>query len=157
MCACTVFHLHQEDLLLPLSISDSCVFLTNICLQIIIHCFAFQVKTIQLLFSKSIAQDLPGGPVVKNLPAKAGDTGLIPGPGRFHTPWSNLAHAPQLLSLRSRTRELRSLSPRALQPVLPNERSCRSEKPVLLQLKNHWLTTIRESPCPAMKTRCSHK
>ena len=30
---------------------------------------------------------LPAGPVVKNLPADAGDTGSIPGPGRFHTPW----------------------------------------------------------------------
>ena len=55
MCACTVFHLHQEDLLLPLSISDSCVFLTNICLQIIIHCFAFQVnKQEQDRFTDSI-------------------------------------------------------------------------------------------------------
>jgi len=27
--------------------------------------------------------DFPGGPVVKNLPANAGDTGLIPDPGRF--------------------------------------------------------------------------
>jgi hypothetical protein len=25
----------------------------------------------------------------KNLPANAGDTVLIPGPGRFHMPWSN--------------------------------------------------------------------
>ena len=29
-------------------------------------------------------QGFPGGPVVKNLPASAGDTGLIPGPGRSH-------------------------------------------------------------------------
>ena len=29
--------------------------------------------------------DFPGSPVVKNPPAKAGDTGLIPGPGRSHT------------------------------------------------------------------------
>ena len=28
--------------------------------------------------------DFPGGPVVKNPPANAGDTGLIPGQGRFH-------------------------------------------------------------------------
>ena len=28
----------------------------------------------------------------------AGDTGSIPGPGRFHMPRSNEAHAPQLLS-----------------------------------------------------------
>ena len=30
--------------------------------------------------------DFPDGPVVKNLPADAGDIGLIPGPGRFHMP-----------------------------------------------------------------------
>ena len=34
-------------------------------------------------------EDFPGGAVVKNLPAKTGDTGLIPGPGRSHMPWSN--------------------------------------------------------------------
>ena len=31
----------------------------------------------------------PGGSVVKNPPASAGDTGSIPGLGRFHMPWSN--------------------------------------------------------------------
>ena len=33
--------------------------------------------------------DFSGGPVVKNLPANAGDMGLIPSPGRFHMPWGN--------------------------------------------------------------------
>ena len=33
--------------------------------------------------------NFPGGPVAKNLPANAGDTGLIPGLGRYHMPWSN--------------------------------------------------------------------
>ena len=37
--------------------------------------------------------DFPGGTVDENPPADAGDTGSIPGPGRFHKP-----HAPQLLS-----------------------------------------------------------
>ena len=32
-------------------------------------------------------QDFPDGPVVKNLPASAGDTGLIPGLGRSPMPW----------------------------------------------------------------------
>ena len=41
--------------------------------------------------------DFPGGPVVKNLSGNAGDTGSIPGPGRFHMPWTNKARAPQLL------------------------------------------------------------
>ena len=38
----------------------------------------------------------PGGSVVKNLPARAGDLGLNPDPGRPHMPQSNKAHAPQL-------------------------------------------------------------
>ena len=33
--------------------------------------------------------DFPGGTVVKNLPANAGDTGSSPGPGRSHIPRSN--------------------------------------------------------------------
>ena len=33
--------------------------------------------------------DFPGGPKVKNLPASAGVTGSIPGPGRFDMPQDN--------------------------------------------------------------------
>ena len=33
--------------------------------------------------------DFPGGAVVKNPPANAGDMGLSPGPGRSHMTWSN--------------------------------------------------------------------
>ena len=40
-------------------------------------------------YGKIYQRDFPGGAVVKNLPANAGDTGSIPGPGRFHMPWSN--------------------------------------------------------------------
>ena len=35
--------------------------------------------------------DFPGGAVGKNPPANTGDTGSIPGPGRFHTPPGNRA------------------------------------------------------------------
>ena len=45
--------------------------------------------------------DFPGGPVVKNLTANTGDTGSIPGPGRFHMPRGNEARAPHLLSPRA--------------------------------------------------------
>ena len=38
---------------------------------------------------KSDIRDFPRGPVVKNLPANAGDTGLIPGLGRSHMLLSN--------------------------------------------------------------------
>ena len=34
-------------------------------------------------------QGFPGGVVVENPPANAGDTGLSPGPGRSHMPLSN--------------------------------------------------------------------
>ena len=34
--------------------------------------------------SNQTAGDFHGGPVVKNLPAKAGDIGSIPGPGRSY-------------------------------------------------------------------------
>ena len=34
-------------------------------------------------------RDFPGGAVVKNPPANAGDTGSSPGPGRSHMPRSN--------------------------------------------------------------------
>ena len=33
--------------------------------------------------------DFPGGPVIRNLPANAGDIGLIPDPERSHMPQSN--------------------------------------------------------------------
>ena len=55
----------------------------------------------------------PGGAVVENLPANAGDTGSSPGPGRSHMPQSNEARVPQLLSLRSRAHEAQLLSPHA--------------------------------------------
>ena len=49
----------------------------------------------------------PGGPVVKNPPANAGDTGSSSARKIPH------AHAPQLLSLHSRAREPQLLRPRA--------------------------------------------
>ena len=62
------------------------------------------------------------------------DTGLTPGPGRPHVPRRSEAHAPQLLSLRSRAREARLPIPAPQpQPVpgaaLHNRRSRRDEPP----------------------------
>ena len=80
---------------------------------------------------KKHIQDFPGGTVVKNLPANAGDTGSSPGPGRSHTPRNNEAHAPQLLSLRSRGHKLQLLSPRATttEARIPRARAPQQEKP----------------------------
>ena len=53
-------------------------------------CFAFKrlVTTKEETKNKN-ATDFPGGAVVKNPPANAGDTGSSPGPGRSHMPRSN--------------------------------------------------------------------
>ena len=45
----------------------------------------------------------PGGAVVENLPANAGDTGSSPGLGGSHMPRSGWASEPRLLSLRPAT------------------------------------------------------
>ena len=42
-----------------------------------------------LLPRKPLARDLPGRPVFGNPPDNAGDTGSIPGPGRFCLLWGN--------------------------------------------------------------------
>ena len=49
---------------------------------------------------KSPMWGFPGGAVVENLPANAGDTGSSPGLGGSRMPRSNWAREPQLLSLR---------------------------------------------------------
>ena len=52
-----------------------------------------------LPFFKTEKKGFPGGTVVENLPANAGDTGSSPGLGRSHVPRRNWAREPQLLSL----------------------------------------------------------
>ena len=42
-----------------------------------------------IVMSKMLKQGFPGGAVVENLPANAGDTGSSPGLGRSHMPRSN--------------------------------------------------------------------
>ena len=88
-------------------------------------------------------QGSPGGPVVKNLPCNAGDTGLIPGPGRSHIPWGNQAPAP--LNLLSGTQELQLLSPWEATTrtcVLHNKRSHCNEKPIVVCVPQ-----LESSPC----------
>ena len=77
----------------------------------------------------------PGGPV-KNPPCSAGDTGSIPGPGRFYMPRGNWAHAPQLLSPLQQL-----LKPTRRMLMRHNKRSHPSEKP----------THHNESAAPALR------
>ena len=76
-------------------------------------------------------QGFPGGAVVKNLPANAGDTDSSSGPGRSHMPQSNWACAPQLLSLCSRAHEpqLLSLCATTTEARMPRARALQQEKP----------------------------
>ena len=50
---------------------------------------AATVENSFVIHQKVKHRDLPGGTVVKNPPANAGDVGLSPGPGRSHMSWSN--------------------------------------------------------------------
>ena len=68
---------------------------------------------------RNIALVFPGGAVVKNPPANAGDTGSSPDLGRSHMPWSNYARAPQLLSQCATTTEACAPSARAQQQEKP--------------------------------------
>ena len=64
--------------------------------------FSDTASSMAQVCTKTEIQGFPGGSVVKNPPAKAGDMGSIPRPGGSHMPQSNQAHTPQLLSLCSR-------------------------------------------------------
>ena len=78
---------------------------------------------------KYIAQGFPGGSVVKNLPANAGETDSVPHPGRSHMQLSNSACVPQLFSLYSRAQEPQ-LSPcaAATEACVPRARAPQQEK-----------------------------
>ena len=50
------------------------------------RCSSLIIREMQI---KTTMRDFPGGAVVKNPPANAGDTGSSPGLGKSHMPWSN--------------------------------------------------------------------
>ena len=81
------------------------------------------------IIQKESCWGFPGGAVVKNPPANAGDMGSSPGPGRSHMPQSNLSLCATTTELRSRAREPQLLKPAYLEPLLCNKRSHRNEKP----------------------------
>ena len=87
----------------------------------------------------------PGGAVVENLPANAGDTGSSPGLGRSHMPRSNWARELQLLSLR-----VWSLCSATREAAIVKRSSHRDEEWPLL-------AATRESPHTETKTQHSHK
>ena len=86
---------HFEYCGFHLWISGTAIFVTNK-MTLVIHLkFYISLLTFSL---KRYTKGFPGGAVVKNPPANAGDTGLSPGPGSSHMLWSNQARVPQLLT-----------------------------------------------------------
>ena len=83
----------------------------------------------------------PGSSVVKNPPARGGDTGSILGPGRSPMPWINEAHVPQLLS------------PHGPEPVLYSERSHHRKEPSHCKEEQPLLSTTATKP--AQRARAS--
>ena len=50
--------------------------------------FSYNDDILFFIYEKML-WDFPGGAVVRNPLTNTGDTGLSPGPGRSHMPWSN--------------------------------------------------------------------
>ena len=80
---------------------------------------------------KTSFRDVPGGPVVKNSPANAGDTGLIAGSGRFHMLRANWLTKPVSHNYWACAWSpgATAAEPERLEPVPHNRRSHRNEKP----------------------------
>ena len=76
------------------------------------------------------------------------DTGLTPGPGRPHVPRRSEAHAPQLLSLRSRAREARLPIP-APQP----QPGAQSRAPQQEEPPRRAARPLRRSAAPSRSSR----
>ena len=102
---------------------------------------------------KTQSTGFPGGPVVRNLPASAGNIDSIAGLERSHMLRSNEAHAPQLLNpcataLEAYTRQSLCSTTREGTAIRSPHTTAR-EQPLL--------TATRESPCTAMKTQHSQR
>ena len=108
---------------------------------------------------KSFRKGFPGGSMVKNLPANAGDTGSVLDLERSHMPLSNKARGPQLLSLCSRAQELQLLNPCSAttepreQRALSRARAPQQEKPPQWEAS---ALRLERSPC-LLKLRKSQR
>ena len=91
--------------------------------------------------------------MVKNSPASAEDTSLIPAMGRFHMLGGNYAHVPQIPEPTHHNSEPAC----ALEPVLCSKRSHCNEKPMYHNEEEPLLTATRESLQAATKTQYSQK
>ena len=104
------------------------------------------------LHLRVITEDFPDGPMDKNPPANAGDTGLTPGRERFHMPGNNSVHAPQLLSVHAASTVAPAARARAHQQGNPH-----SEEPTYHKEERPPLTTARESNTQRQRPSTTNK
>ena len=98
---------------------------------------------VQTICLKIICLGFPGGAVVENLPANAGDAGSSPGLGRSYMPQSVSAREPRLLSLR-------------VWSLCSATRGRDGERPAHRDEEWSPLATTREGPRTETKTQHSH-
>ena len=94
---------------------------------------------------KTYSGGFPGGAVVENLPANAGDTGFEPWSGK-------IPHAAEQLGPWATITE-----PARLEPVLRNKRGRNSERPARRDEEWPPLAATRESPRTETKSQHSQK
>ena len=100
--------------------------------------------------------DFPSGTVTRTALANAGDTGSIPGPGRFHMLRATKAWAPQLLEpVSSRAWEQQLMSPRAAtaEVHVPRAHAAQEEKPPQWEA---WARQQRTAPTHHNKRKPTH-
>ena len=101
--------------------------------------------------------DFPGGSVVKNPPASAGDIGSIPALGRSHMPWKQLS--PYTTITEIPLKGPRASAAEACEPesLLCNKRGHGREKSMQCGKEHPLLAAPRESPHTAIKTQGSQE
>ena len=88
-CLSVKLHWICLSLLLPLPSPPPLAPLSPLRQQVQLLLFLLFLRLLNMKMARMKTLDFPGGTVVKNLPANAGDIGSSPGPGRSHMPRSN--------------------------------------------------------------------
>ena len=115
-----------------------------------VHTSKSRIVKVQVSKQKWRLSGFPGGSVVRNPPANAGDMSAIPGPGRPYLPWSSKAHVPQLLILCAGAWE-----PQLLKPVHPRACAPQQERPG--QWEAHWILRVAPAHCNLGKAHSATK